>query len=76
VEYAPLVLIAMGLAESMQAHPLALHAMGLLLVVGRLLHAFGVSQTREKFIFRVTGMALTLSAVGVAAVVTFIASVA
>jgi uncharacterized protein len=74
VEYAPLVLIGMAVSEFQQAHPIALHAIGLTLVLGRLVHAYGVSQTKEKLILRVTGMMLTFTAVAMTAVLTFLAA--
>jgi hypothetical protein len=36
------------------------HVLGCALLAGRLLHAWGVSREPERFVFRVTGMALTL----------------
>ena len=36
-------LIALGLAESVSAPALILHAIGLTLVTGRVLHAYGMS---------------------------------
>jgi hypothetical protein len=75
VEYAPMVLIAMAVSEAMMAHPAALHTIGLLLVAGRLLHAFGVSQDREKLVIRTAGMLLTFASVAVAAGVAFLASI-
>ena len=34
-----------------------------MLIVGRIVHAIGVSQERERLALRVTGMALTLAAI-------------
>ncbi len=66
VEYAPIALILLALAE-LQGHAFwLLHSLGLLLISGRLLHAFGVSRTTEDFRFRVAGMALTFGAIAVA----------
>ena len=44
-EYVPFTLLLMALAESMAPPHLLLHLAGLLLVAGRLLHAYGVSQS-------------------------------
>jgi uncharacterized membrane protein YecN with MAPEG domain len=44
-----------------------LHGLGLLLLVGRLSHAYGVSQERENFRFRVSGMMATFATLTVAA---------
>jgi hypothetical protein len=60
-EYAPLALILLGLAESLHAPEWTLHFIGLLLLAGRLFHAVGVSQAKEQFRFRVTGMILTFA---------------
>lgn len=67
-EYVPLGLILLGLSESLGAPALLLHALGLALLVGRLSHAWGMSQPREVFAFRATGMALTFSMLLVGAV--------
>jgi uncharacterized membrane protein YecN with MAPEG domain len=66
-EYAPLGIILIGLAESLSVPALMLHALGLSLVAGRIVHAYGVSQEPENFRFRVTGMGLTFTAIAVAA---------
>ena len=63
VEYAPIGLILLALAE-MQGHGLwLLHGLGLLLLCGRLLHAFGVAREPEDLRFRVVGMTLTFAAI-------------
>jgi uncharacterized protein len=61
-EYVPLSLILLYLVEGQGAHPIFLHGLGLCLLIGRLSHAFGVSQKKENYRFRVTGMALTFTA--------------
>ena len=61
-EYAPLVIVLMALAE-LQGHPTwTIHLIGICLVAGRLLHAYGVSQEPELTKLRVAGMALTFTA--------------
>lgn len=67
VEYAPYVLILMGLAESMKAPELAVMAVGTLLIVGRVIHAYGLSQTPHIMRLRVLGMVLTFTALGAGA---------
>ena len=67
-EYVPLGLILLGLSDSLGAPALLLHALGLALLVGRLSHAWGMSQPREVLPFRATGMALTFSMLLVGAV--------
>lgn len=57
-EYVPLALILMALAESLRVELLIVHALGVLLVAARLLHALGMGGGgRGKY--RVAGMALT-----------------
>lgn len=60
-EYVPLSLILLYLLEGQGAHPALLHGLGVSLLMGRLSHAFGVSQANENFRFRVFGMALTFT---------------
>jgi uncharacterized protein len=66
-EYVPLTLLMLALAESLQAPALLLHLCGASLVAGRLSHAYGVSRQPENFRFRVTGMAVTFTVLGVLA---------
>ena len=42
------------------APALFVHGLGVALLAGRLSHAWGVSQVRENFAFRIFGMAMTL----------------
>ena len=58
-EYAPMVLILMGLAELQGTSDIRVHVIGVALIAGRLIHAFGVSQESESYRYRVTGMVLT-----------------
>lgn len=60
IETAPFVLILMGLAESLRAPSIALYAVGALILVGRIFHAYGLSQTPHNLRLRVAGMTLTL----------------
>lgn len=66
-EYVPLALILLALLELNGLPAWALHALGVTLLVGRTLHAWGISQEPETFRFRVTGMALTFTVLGVEA---------
>ncbi len=67
-EYAPIALVLMALSESLAVPALILHGLGLALVAGRVVHAYGVSKEPETLRFRVLGMTLTLLAIAVAAV--------
>lgn len=60
-EYVPLALLLLFLLEEIAAPIWLLHALGSSLLLGRLLHAYGVSQQKEDLRFRVSGMALTFT---------------
>jgi uncharacterized membrane protein YecN with MAPEG domain len=60
-EYVPLALLLMALAESLHTWAWFLHLLGLALLAGRTLHAYGLSQRRETFQFRVAGMMATFA---------------
>jgi uncharacterized membrane protein YecN with MAPEG domain len=59
VEYVPFVLILLALLESLSVSRYGLHALGILLVVARLLHAWGLSKGTINSI-RGAGTGLTL----------------
>ena len=61
-EYVPLAIVLMALAELQGAPAWTLHLTGAVLIAGRLVHAYGVSQEPEQLKLRVTGMALTFTA--------------
>ena len=60
-EYVPLSLVLLLLVEGQGAPALLVHGLCLGLLVGRAAHAFGVSQPKEDFRFRVLGMVLTFA---------------
>ena len=62
VEYVPLVLVLLALAEGAGAPRWAIHAAGVALVAGRVLHAWGLSRTRKFNAFRFAGTNLTFAA--------------
>lgn len=66
-EYAPLALVLLLLLELRGAWPALVHLLAAALVVGRALHAYGVSQDVEDFRFRVAGMMMTLGVIAAAA---------
>lgn len=74
-EYAPLGLILLGLAESLRTDVRLLHVIGVVLLAGRLAHAIGVSQARERFAIRVAGMMGTFAAIIAAAAACLIGAV-
>ena len=63
-EYAPLGLLLLLMAELSRYSPWLIHAAGLCLLAGRVIHAAGVSRSTEDFRVRITGMALTFTALG------------
>jgi len=66
-EYVPFAVLLLALMELLGAPAALLHGLGLLLLVGRLSHAYGVSQESENFRFRVSGMMATFTTLVVAA---------
>lgn len=60
-EYVPLALILVFLVESNLAHPGFVHFLGATLLIARGTHAYGVSQVKENFKFRVSGMTATFT---------------
>ena len=74
-EYMPIALVLMALCESLAVPGLILHLLGITLLAGRLLHAFGVSREAENFRFRIAGMGMTLTMIGAAAVLAFGAAI-
>ena len=66
-EYVPMALVLIMLVEFSAAPSWAAHALGAALVVARLSHAYGVSQPKENFKFRVFGMATTFTVLLVSA---------
>ena len=64
-EYVPLALLLIYFAEVSGAPVALVHVLGLCLLIGRLAHAYGVSQSEEDFRFRVFGMVMTFGTLGV-----------
>lgn len=58
-EYAPLGLFLIYLCEQKSAPAILIHSICILFFVGRLSHAYGISQVNENFKFRVFGMMMT-----------------
>ncbi|NWG23135.1 MAG: MAPEG family protein [Pseudorhodoplanes sp.] len=66
-EYVPIALILLSFVE-MQDWPWpAIHALCIVLLAGRLTHAFGLAREPEDFRYRVTGMAMTFAVLGISA---------
>ena len=62
IEYVPLILILMLIAELNQMHQVWIHLTGSLLLLGRVLHAVGLTRKTSLSWHRVAGMVLTLCA--------------
>lgn len=62
-EYVPISLLLIFLVESQAGYSWFVHGLGVCLLVGRLSHAYGVSQTNENYNFRVFGMAMTFTSI-------------
>jgi len=60
VEYVPLALLLMVILEISRFSIYALHALGILLVVGRLLHGYALSFAEHSRFGRTVGAALTI----------------
>jgi uncharacterized protein len=60
-EYVPISLLLVLMVEMQGASNWVVHALGASLLIGRIFHAYGVSQVRENLMFRVIGMALTVT---------------
>lgn len=66
-EYVPLALILFVMDELRGLSPIAVQLLCLMLIAGRISHAWGVAKLEHDFRFRVGGMALTLTSIGSAA---------
>jgi len=60
-EYAPLGLILLGMAELQGAPGWVVHLLGLMLLLGRVLHAVGFGRTPEIMPMRSAGVVLTFA---------------
>lgn len=70
-EYVPMALLLLALSESLKAPTSVIHLLAICLVAGRLLHAYGLSQTPHILKWRTVGMVLTLTVIGLAALLCF-----
>jgi uncharacterized membrane protein YecN with MAPEG domain len=66
-EYVPFALLLLALNEINGLPDWALHVLGVTLLAGRVLHATGIAKEPEDFKWRVLGMSLTFTMMGVAA---------
>jgi hypothetical protein len=71
-EYVPMALVLLALAESVKAPPELLHLLGIGLVFGRAVHAYGLSQTPHILKLRALGITLTFAVIAIAALLCFL----
>ena len=62
-EYVPIALLLLFFLEATTDRALWIHALGASLLLGRVVHAYGISQVRENFTFRIFGMAVTFTVI-------------
>ena len=58
-EYAPIGLVLLAMAEVQGAPGWVVHLLGLTLLAGRIIHAYGVGRTPQVFLLRQVGMLMT-----------------
>ncbi len=58
-EYVPLALILLAVFEMNHGHAIVTHIAGICLVLGRVLHAYGLSKTANKSFGRFVGILMT-----------------
>jgi uncharacterized membrane protein YecN with MAPEG domain len=68
-EYVPLALLLIFFIETEVYSGPMIHILGAALLVGRILHAYGVSHVEENLSFRVSGVVLTFAVIIIAALV-------
>jgi uncharacterized membrane protein YecN with MAPEG domain len=66
-EYVPFALLLVTFVEMQGGPAWLVHLLCLALLVGRIIHAYGVSQVREDFRLRFAGMATTFVVIALAA---------
>ncbi len=67
-EYVPLCLLMIYFVELYGFASWMVNALGICLLAGRLSHAYGVSETREVFTYRIAGMGMTFTVLATSAV--------
>ena len=75
-EYVPIALLLIHFLETIVASRVWIHILALILIAGRIAHAVGVRRVREDLRLRVTGMALTFTALLGAAIGILVSSIA
>ena len=65
-EYTPIAIILVGFVESLKYNEIIVHTLFSVFVLGRIIHAYGLSKIDEDFRFRVSGMVLTFNVITIA----------
>lgn len=73
-EYVPFALLLLALAEAGGAPGWVLHPLGGLLLLGRCIHAWGITRLKEDIRIRAAGMIATFTTIALAAVAALVAS--
>lgn len=68
-EYAPFALLLLFLVDYAQTGPVAVHILGVMLLIGRILHAWGISGSSGVSPGRFLGMILTMAMILACAVI-------
>ena len=58
-EYVPITLVLISFVEAQTGNAIVTHCLGLLFLLARILHAYGVSHVRENLRYRFLGTCLT-----------------
>jgi uncharacterized protein len=66
-ECVPIALLLLALAEHTGMGALFIHIFGIILLAARVAHAYGISQVKEPFVYRMAGTVATLSVIGILA---------
>lgn len=71
IEYAPVMLLLLIIAELNGLAPLAVHGFGLALLTSRIIHFMGFRSATAPMMLRVSGMMTTFAVIAVLAIVVF-----
>jgi len=74
-EYVPFALLLLSLVESRGGAPWLVHALGLCLTAGRILHGYALLKPSPSLRCRVAGMVLTLAAIGSSGLACLVAAI-
>lgn len=74
-EYVPLTLLLIFMLEAMGGFAVVVHVLCLGLIAGRISHAYGVSHVAENYRYRVFGMSMTFTALGLSAMAILITGI-